>query len=84
MASLTLLADHDAQFVNGGNGGWGRPRQPQAPSVHYSSTSYKSAKTNLIQGNLANNLAVGIGFLGMGSASATSVQENVAFITTAA
>lgn len=88
MASLILLADQDAQLVNGGSGGWGggwgRPRQPQAPSFTYNSTSFKSAKTNLAQGNVSNNLAIGLGFHGLGFANATSEQENVAFITTAA
>lgn len=85
MSSLTLLADLDAAELNGGsNGGWGRPRQPMHPKPSSSSISIKSAKTNLAQGNVANNLALGLGIGGLGFANATSVQENVAFIATVA
>lgn len=82
MSSLILLADLDAAQVNGGSyGGWGHPRQPK-PS--YRSTSIKSAKTFSAQGNVSNNLALGLGFHGLGFANATSEQENVAFIGTVA
>jgi hypothetical protein len=82
MSSLILLADLDAAQVNGGsNGGWGRPRHPKP---HYGSTSIQSATTISAQGNVSNNLAIGLGFHGLGFANATSVQENVAFIGTVA
>ena len=88
MASLNLLADLDAERINGGSGGgvWGKPKyrsHPKHGSSH-TSISHKSATTNLIQGNVANNLAIGLGFHGFGMANATSEQENVAFITTVA
>lgn len=85
MSSLILLADLDAEQVNGGSiGGWVRPYPPMHPKPHYGSTSIKSATTNSAQGNVSNNLAIGLGFHGLGFANATSVQENVAFIGTVA
>jgi hypothetical protein len=77
-----LLADLDAAQLNGGsNGGWGRPRQPK-PS--HGSTYIKSAKTISAQGNVSNNLALGLGFHGLAFANATSAQENGAIIGTVA
>jgi hypothetical protein len=85
MSSLTLLADLDAERVNGG---WGKPRrQPKGYKTHkpsYSSSTVKTARTNLAQGNVSNNLALGLGIGGLGFANASSFQENVAFIATVA
>ena len=63
MASLNLLADLDAECINGGSGGWGswgggNYGYPSKSGSSYSSTSYKSAKTSLVQGNLANKNGV--------------------------
>lgn len=83
MASMNLLTELDAERINGGFGyGYGKPSYH--PKSSYSSTTYKSAQTFLAQGNVSSNLALGIGFHGLGVATATNVQENVAFVNTIA
>jgi hypothetical protein len=68
MSSLTLLADRDAEMINGG---WWN-------SYSFTSFSYKSVATNLTQKNTANNLGVGLFY---GAGIATSEQLNLSSIT---
>lgn len=85
MSSLIQLADLDAELVNGGKGYPRRqPKGYKTSKPSYSSTTTKSARTNLAQGNVSNNLALGLGIGGLGFANASSFQENVAFIATVA
>jgi hypothetical protein len=78
MASLHLLADLDAELINGG-------RHYRRPSFSVRTTTVtKTARTNLAQGNIANNLALGLGLGGFGIADANSRQSNVAFVRTEA
>jgi hypothetical protein len=81
MAFLHLLADLDAERINGG---YGR-RRGRGPSFSVRNTTVtKRANTNLAQGNIANNLALGLGLDGFGAANASSWQSNVAYVTTEA
>ena len=82
MASMSLLAELDAERINGGGVIWGKPSRSTYPKSSYNSTTYRSAKTYLAQGNVSNNLALGLGLHGFGTATATSTQSNVAFVNT--
>lgn len=69
MSSFALLADSEAQYINGGFGG----------VFLYRSFSYKSATTSVTQNNDARNLGVGLLF---GIGNATSEQVNMASVAT--
>jgi hypothetical protein len=79
MKSLSFIADHDAQSINGG---WGKMKSSgySTPSYTFNSISYKGITTNLGQQNVATNLGVGL-LYGIGVAS--SEQVNLASITSA-
>jgi hypothetical protein len=78
MKSLSFIADHDAQSINGG---WGkRMSRFNTPSYTFNSISYKGISTNLGQQNLATNLGLGL-LSGIGVAS--SEQLNVSSIVSA-
>ena len=70
MPSLTLLADHDTEVINGGF--WS-----SYTSKYY---SHKSATTTINQDNTANNIGVGLLY---GYGNATSEQLNLAYSVTA-
>ena len=69
MSSIYIMADHEAETINGG---WWT-------SISANSYTWKSASTSFNQVNTANNF--GIGLL-MGAGNATSEQLNLASITT--
>jgi hypothetical protein len=69
MSKYMMLADLEAQHINGG---WGS-------RYRFSSTSMKSVTTHVGQTNTANNLGLGLLF---GSGNATSEQVNIANVTT--
>lgn len=69
MTDVVMLADFDAQHINGG---WGS-------KFSFSSTSFKAVSTTLGQSNSSSNLGLGV-LLGAGIA--TSEQVNLASITT--
>ncbi|MFN4868094.1 MAG: hypothetical protein ACK5GZ_17500 [Cyanobium sp.] len=69
MSALSLLADHEAETINGGF----------FNSFNLNSYSWKAASTSLGQSNNATNVGVGL-LLGIGSAS--SSQTNIASIGT--
>jgi hypothetical protein len=79
MKSLSFIADHDAQSINGGLGKRSMSRF-NTPSYTFNSISYKGITTNLGQQNVATNLGVGL-LYGIGVAS--SEQVNLASITSA-
>lgn len=86
MPSLTLLADQDAQLINGGKGsGWwtgysNGSGKGSGPSTFTS--TFKSASTDVYQLNGANNFALGLGLHGSATAIATSSQANNAIVST--
>jgi hypothetical protein len=69
MSTLCLLADREAETINGG----------LFNTFNFNSFSAKAASTNLGQTNGATNVGVGL-LLGIGSAS--SAQTNIATIGT--
>jgi hypothetical protein len=69
MSMLCLLADHEAETINGG----------LFNSLNLNSFTWKSATTLLNQQNNATNVGLGLLF---GSGNATSFQSNVASIAT--
>lgn len=69
MSNLVMLADHEAEQMNGG---WGS-------KFRFSSTSIKTASTSLGQTNTANNLGLGVLF---GAGLASSEQINISDIKT--
>jgi hypothetical protein len=56
MASLSFIADHDAETINGGwfKGGWSLPPK-------YTSFTMKSVVNNVSQSNTATNVTSGFG-----------------------
>ena len=70
MSNVVMLADFEAQHINGGR--WGS-------RFTFTSTAFKTATTNLGQTNSANNLGLGVLF---GAGNATSEQVNIASIST--
>lgn len=69
MSKCVMLADLEAQYVNGG---WGS-------RFSFSSKSIKNVSTNVGQSNTANNLGLGLLF---GAGNATSEQVNIADVVT--
>jgi hypothetical protein len=61
MASLSFLADHDAETINGGSSKGGWPILSKHPSFNYSSFSMKSVVNNVSQSNTATNVTSGFG-----------------------
>jgi hypothetical protein len=77
MASLSFIADHDAESLNGGwfKGGWSVPPKYSGPV--YSSFSMKSVVNNVSQSNSATNVTSGFG----GISLISNEQLNLASIT---
>lgn len=69
MSNVMVLADLEAQHINGG---WGS-------KYRFTSTSIKTVATNVGQVNTSNNLGLGVLF---GAGIATSEQMNLSEITT--
>jgi hypothetical protein len=69
MSSLCLLADHEAETINGGF----------FNTFNFNSFSWKAASTNLGQSNNATNVGLGL-LLGIGTAN--SFQANTANVGT--
>jgi len=68
MTNYMILADLEAEQINGGSGSF----------FTYSSKSMKSVSTRVGQSNTSNNL--GLGIVGLGNAQ--SIQENSALVGT--
>lgn len=69
MSNVMMLADLEAQHINGG---WGS-------KFRFTSTSIKAVTTNVGQSNNSNNLGLGVLF---GAGIATSEQVNISEIAT--